>query len=213
MNKKSKSIIIAFDGTAASGKGTVAKSLAEKLRYDYLDTGLMFRKVAYFSIKNKVNLSNIEKICELIYRIDFAKPIPLSEIYSDEVSDLSSKIAEFNIIREKLLNIQREFAKGKNGIVVDGRDIGTVVFPNADFKFFFDANIEERARRRYKQLQKMGKSIKLQKVLEYLKIRDKRDIERKSAPLLKADDSMLIDTTQMTIEESLNIILNKLKFK
>ncbi len=213
MNKKSKSIIIAFDGTAASGKGTVAKSLAEKLRYDYLDTGLMFRKVAYFSIKNKVNLSNIEKICELIDRIDFAKPIPLSEIYFDEVSDLSSKIAEFNIIREKLLNIQREFAKGKNWIVVDGRDIGTVVFPNADFKFFFDANIEERARRRYKQLQKMGKSIKLQKVLEYLKIRDKRDIERKSAPLLKADDSMLIDTTQMTIEESLNIILNKLKFK
>ena len=98
-------------------------------------------------------------------------------------------------------------------LVVDGRDIGTVVFPNADFKFFFDANIEERATRRYKQLQKMGKSIKLQKVLEYLKIRDKRDIERKSAPLLKADDSMLIDTTQMTIEESLNIILNKLNFK
>ena len=213
MNKKSKSIIIAFDGTAASGKGTVAKLVAEKLGYDYLDTGLMFRKVAYFSNKNKIDLSNIKKICELIDKIDFVKPMSLSEIYSDEISDLSSKIAEINIIREKLLNIQREFAKDKNGLVVDGRDIGTVVFPNADFKFFFDANIEERARRRYKQLQKMGKSIKLQKVLEYLKIRDKRDIERKSAPLLKADDSMLIDTTQMTIEESLNIILNKLNFK
>jgi cytidylate kinase len=213
MNKKSKSIIIAFDGTAASGKGTVAKLVAEKLGYDYLDTGLMFRKVAYFSIKNKIDLSNIKKICELIDKIDFVKPMSLYEIYSDEISDLSSKIAEINIIREKLLNIQREFAKDKNGLVVDGRDIGTVVFPNADFKFFFDANIEERAIRRYKQLQKTGKSIKLQKVLEYLKIRDKRDIERKSAPLLKADDSMLIDTTQMTIKESLNIILNKLNFK
>ena len=213
MNQKTKNIIIAFDGTAASGKGTVAKLVAKKLGYDYLDTGVMFRKVAYFSIKNEINLSNVEKICDLIDKIDFVKPTSLSEIYSDEISDLSSKIAEISMIREKLLNIQREFAKNKNGLVVDGRDIGTVVFPNADFKFFFDANIEERARRRYKQLQKMGKSIKLQKVLEYLKIRDKRDIERKNAPLLKADDSLLVDTTQLTIEESLNIILNKLKFK
>ena len=113
MNKKSKSIIIAFDGTAASGKGTVAKLVAEKLGYDYLDTGLMFRKVAYFSTKNKIDLSNIKKICELIDKIDFVKSMSLSEIYSDEISDLSSKIAEINIIREKLLNIQREFAKDK----------------------------------------------------------------------------------------------------
>ena len=213
MNQNSKTIIIALDGTAASGKGTVAKLLAKKLDYDYLDTGLMFRKIAYSCIKNKTNLANEEEIYNLISEIDFAKPISSSIIYSDEVSDLASKIAVIKVIREKLLKIQREFAKGRNGIVVDGRDIGTVVFPNADFKFFFDASIEERAKRRYKQLQKTGKSIKLQKVLEYLKTRDDRDMERESAPLLKADDSVLIDTSKLTIEESLNIILKNLRFK
>ena len=211
MDEGINTVVIAFDGTAASGKGTIARLIAEKLGYDYLDTGLMFRKVAYHTLSNNINFNKEVDLLNLTKKINFAELIDSSEIYSDDVSNLSSKIAILKSVRDELLKIQRKFAKNKKGVVVDGRDIGTVVFPNANFKFYFDACIEERAKRRYKQLQKMGKSIKLSSVLEYLKIRDERDKGRKSAPLVKAKDSFLIDTSRLNIDEILKIILNKIE--
>jgi len=211
MNDTSNTIIIAFDGTAASGKGAVAKLLAEKLGYDYLDTGLMFRKVAYYCDMQNFTQDDNHVLTELIKKIDFDKQIDLRELYSDNISDISSKIATLKSVRNALLDIQRKFAKNKQGVVIDGRDIGTVVFPNADYKFFFDASIEERANRRYKQLQKDGKSIKLSSVLEYLKIRDERDTSRNIAPLVRAEGSFLIDTSKISIDEVLKMVLKKIK--
>ncbi|MDA0939187.1 MAG: (d)CMP kinase [Proteobacteria bacterium] len=211
MNNISNTVVIAFDGTAASGKGVVAKLLAEKLGYDYLDTGLMFRKVAYYCDMQNLTLDNNHVLIELIKKIDFNKPIDSKELYSDNISDVASKIATLEGVRNALLDIQRKFAKNKQGVVIDGRDIGTVVFPNADYKFFFDASIEERANRRYKQLQNDGKSIKLSSVLEYLKIRDERDKSRNIAPLVRAEGSFLIDTSRISIDEVLKIVLKKIK--
>ena len=211
MDDNSKTVVIAFDGTAASGKGTIAKLLANKLGYDYLDTGVMFRKVAYYCYVHDLNLEKDRDLAKIIEEIDFYKPIDSKELYSDNISDIASKIAMQENVRNVLLDKQRKFAENKKGVVVDGRDIGTVVFPNADFKFFFDATIEERANRRYKQLQKMGKSIKLPLVLEYLKIRDERDKGRNIAPLAKAEDSFLVDTSGLNIDKVLNIVLKEIE--
>jgi cytidylate kinase len=211
MDDNSKTVVIAFDGTAASGKGTIAKLLANKLGYDYLDTGIMFRKVAYYCYAHDLNLEKDQDLINVIEEIDFYKPIYSKELYSDNISDIASKIAMQKNVRNVLLDIQRKFAENKKGVVIDGRDIGTVVFPNANFKFFFDASIEERANRRYKQLQKMGKSIKLPLVLEYLRVRDERDRGRNIAPLVRAEDSFLIDTSKLNIDEVLNIVLKKIE--
>lgn len=211
MVDNSKTVVIAFDGTAASGKGTIAKLLANKLGYDYLDTGVMFRKVAYYCYVHDLNLEEDQNLIKKIKEINFYKPIDLKELYSDNISDIASKIAMQKNVRNVLLDTQRKFAENKKGVVIDGRDIGTVVFPNADYKFFFDASIEERANRRYKQLQKMGKSIKLPLVLEYLRVRDERDRGRNIAPLLKAEDSFLVDTSKLNIDEVLNIVLKKIE--
>ena len=211
MDDNSKTVVIAFDGTAASGKGTIAKLLANKLGYDYLDTGVMFRKVAYYCYVHDLNLEKDRDLAKIIKEIDFYKPIDSKELYSDNISDIASKIAMQENVRNVLLDIQRKFAENKKGVVIDGRDIGTVVFPNADFKFFFDATIEERANRRYKQLQKMGKSIKLPLVLEYLEIRDERDKGRNIAPLAKAEDSFLVDTSGLNIDKVLNIVLKEIE--
>ncbi len=211
MEDNSKTVVIAFDGTAASGKGTIAKLLANKLGYDYLDTGIMFRKVAYYCYTHDLNLEKDQDLINAIKKIDFYKSIDPKELYSDNISDIASKIAMQKNVRNALLDIQRKFALNKKGIVIDGRDIGTVVFPNADYKFFFDASIKERANRRYKQLQKMGKSIKLPLVLEYLKIRDERDKGRNIAPLARAEDSFLVDTSELNIDEVLNVVLKKIE--
>ena len=211
MVDNSKTVVIAFDGTAASGKGTIAKLLANKLGYDYLDTGVMFRKVAYYCYVHDLNLEEDQNLIKKIKEINFYKPINLKELYSDNISDIASKIAMQKNVRNVLLDTQRKFAENKKGVVIDGRDIGTVVFPNADYKFFFDASIEERANRRYKQLQKMGKSIKLPLVLEYLKIRDERDKGRNIAPLARAEDSFLVDTSELNIDEVLNVVLKKIE--
>lgn len=211
MGSNSKAIVIAFDGTAASGKGTIAKLLADKLGYDYLDTGLMFRKVAYHFYVNDIDLEKNQDIISSIKQIDFNEIINLTHLYSDNISNIASKIAMQKDLRDILLDIQRKFVENKRGVVIDGRDIGTVVFPQADYKFFFDASIEERAKRRYKQLQKMGESVRLPLVLDYLRIRDERDKKRNIAPLVRSKDSFLIDTSTLNIDQVLNIVLKKLK--
>jgi len=221
-----KKLIIAIDGYSSSGKSTIAKSLAKKLGYIYIDSGAMYRAITYKLLKNNINAENIEEIKEILKNtsIDFSIQNGENIIFLDNecVEDkirtlyISSHVSEISAIpevREFLVKIQRELGK-KGGIVMDGRDIGTVVYPNADIKFFIDADIEIRAKRRYLELkEKKGETVNLDKVKNNLIKRDKIDSSRAHSPLKLADDAIVINTDNMTKEEQLQYILDIVKKK
>jgi len=194
-------MIIAIDGSAASGKGTLAKSLARQLGYDYLDTGALYRAVGLSLIKAGVNPDNIVEN----QAIDIAKSLDLDLtnsplIRDDRVADMASRVAAITPVRAALLDLQRRFAatpQSGRGAILDGRDIGTVVLPSADLKLFIDATIETRAKRRTKELHDAGQSAMFRDVLADMQARDKRDRTRSVAPLRAADDAITIDTTTM----------------
>ena len=194
-------MIIAIDGSAASGKGTLAKSLARQLGYDYLDTGALYRAVGLSLIKAGVSTDNIVEN----QAIDIAKSLDLDLtnsplIRDDRVADMASRVAAITPVRAALLDLQRRFAatpQSGRGAILDGRDIGTVVLPSADLKLFIDAAIETRAKRRTKELHDAGQSAMFRDVLADLQARDKRDRTRSVAPLRAADDAITIDTTTM----------------
>jgi cytidylate kinase len=194
-------MIIAIDGSAASGKGTLAKSLARQLGYDYLDTGALYRAVGLSLIKAGVNPDNIVEN----QAIDIAKSLDLNLtnsplIRDDRVADMASRVAAITPVRAALLDLQRRFAatpQSGRGAILDGRDIGTVVLPSADLKLFIDAAIETRAKRRTKELHDAGESAMFRDVLADMQARDKRDRTRSVAPLRAADDAITIDTTTM----------------
>ncbi|MEK9759767.1 MAG: (d)CMP kinase [Candidatus Puniceispirillum sp.] len=194
-------MIIAIDGSAASGKGTLAKSLARQLGYDYLDTGALYRAVGLSLIKAGVSPDNIVEN----QAIDIAKSLDLDLtnsplIRDDRVADMASRVAAITPIRAALLDLQRRFAatpQSGRGAILDGRDIGTVVLPSADLKLFIDAAIETRAKRRTKELHDAGQSAMFRDVLADMQARDKRDRTRSVAPLRAADDAITIDTTTM----------------
>ena len=194
-------MIIAIDGSAASGKGTLAKSLARQLGYDYLDTGALYRAVGLSLIKAGVNPDNIVEN----QAIDIAKSLDLNLtnsplIRDDRVADMASRVAAITPVRAALLDLQRRFAatpQSGRGAILDGRDIGTVVLPSADLKLFIDAAIETRANRRTKELHDAGQSAMFRDVLADMQARDKRDRTRLVAPLRAADDAITIDTTTM----------------
>lgn len=194
-------MIIAIDGSAASGKGTLAKSLARQLSYDYLDTGALYRAVGLSLIKAGVSPDNIVEN----QAIDIAKSLDLDLtnsplIRDDRVADMASRVAAITPVRAALLDLQRRFAatpQSGRGAILDGRDIGTVVLPSADLKLFIDAAIETRAKRRTKELHDAGQSAMFRDVLADMQARDKRDRTRSVAPLRAADDAITIDTTTM----------------
>ncbi len=194
-------MIIAIDGSAASGKGTLAKSLARQLGYDYLDTGALYRAVGLSLIKAGVSPDNIVEN----QAIDIAKSLDLDLtnsplIRDDRVADMASRVAAITPVRAALLDLQRRFAatpQSGRGAILDGRDIGTVVLPSADLKLFIDAAIETRAKRRTKELHNAGQSAMFRDVLADMQARDKRDRTRSVAPLRAADDAITIDTTTM----------------
>ena len=194
-------MIIAIDGSAASGKGTLAKSLARQLSYDYLDTGALYRAVGLSLIKAGVSTDNIVEN----QAIDIAKSLDLDLtnsplIRDDRVADMASRVAAITPVRAALLDLQRRFAatpQSGRGAILDGRDIGTVVLPSADLKLFIDAAIETRAKRRTKELHDAGQSAMFRDVLADMQARDKRDRTRSVAPLRAADDAITIDTTTM----------------
>ncbi len=201
-------VIIAIDGPSASGKGTLSKSLAKILGFDYLDTGALYRVLGYHVLKAKIVPSEVDKILSLVPKIDFTegKKLPIS---NEEVGKIASQIAGDPKIREALNAMQRSFPEGKQGVVIDGRDIGTLIFPHADCKFFITANLEIRAERRYKQLQNSGKNIIFDQVLKSLKERDERDRTRAIAPTLPANDALIIDTSDLNENEVLELVLKK----
>ena len=199
-------LIIAIDGTAASGKGTLAKRISKEFGFAYLDTGKLYRLVAYIIIKDKINSNDINEVKNRFTNFNFEDiSLKLSTLKSDEVGKMASLIAGYKELRDILLQYQKEFAfkkhHNKKGVVLDGRDIGTVVLPEANLKFFVDANVETRAERRWKELISLGQSTIKRNVLKDLRSRDERDSQRKHSPLIPASDAILIDTTNLSVDE------------
>ena len=216
-------IEIAIDGTAASGKGTLGKKLSNKYNFPYLDTGMLYRRVAHELIKNnKVNKMGLEKTsCEFAVILNL-KEVKNTNLRSEDVSKLASKIATFPNLRKILNNKQKEFnnsnKKKFGGCILDGRDIGTTILPNADFKFFITASLEVRAKRRLLEknisfLHENDEKCMLQTLIHNLKERDRLDINRKISPLVPAKDAYVIDTTSINPEELLSKVVDIIERK
>ena len=213
-------MIIAIDGPAGSGKSTIAKLIAEDLGLVYLDTGALYRLVTLKALNDGI-LGNLDKIIKMLddLRIDIKKngfylddTNVSEEIRKPVVSENVSDIAAIREVREKMVDLQRKFSESKN-VILDGRDIGTVVFPNADVKIFLIADAKERANRRYRELVAKGENVKIEEIYENILKRDKIDSTRKESPLKKADDAIEVDTTSKNIEEVKNEILYIIKQK
>ena len=204
-------LIVAVDGPAASGKGTIAKKLAEYFNLSYLDTGILYRAVALQMLTDGLNEKDTRSAKNVARQVSIAS-IDHTGIRAREVSDLASKIAVIPDVRQELLDRQRKFAKNpdpsKDGAILDGRDIGTVVCPQADFKIFITANLEIRAKRRWKELLQSDPTVIYCEVLEEMRSRDERDINRKNAPLVITSDSIVIDTSDKSIDVSFDVAKN-----
>lgn len=215
-----KKLTIAIDGPAGAGKSTVAQIVARSLDYTYIDTGAMYRAVTWLAMKNNIGLDNQELLTETARHADinlefidgktrvYVDGMEVTEqIRMPEVSRLVAKVAQIPEIREVLISKQRKMAKN-GGVVMDGRDISSYVLPNADVKLFLTASIEERARRRWRELTAKGVEVSLKDIANDIACRDKQDCERKVAPLKRAEDALLIDTTGLTIEGAVEKIIN-----
>lgn len=227
MDITDKKLIIAIDGHSSCGKSTVAKDLAKKIGYTYIDSGAMYRVVTLFALRNGLIVNdNVDenKLSHIIDKLSisfkFNKEKQRHETYlnSDmvedeirnlEVSDKVSLIAKIKFVREKMVAFQRELSKG-GGVIMDGRDIGTVVFPNADLKIFMTADVEIRAIRRFKELKDKGEEISLDEIRENVKKRDFIDENRDESPLKKAKDAIILDNSHLNPEEQLDWIVERM---
>lgn len=216
-----KKIVIAIDGPAGSGKSTAAKALAERLNFLYLDTGAMYRAITYLALQKDI-LDDKGKIIENLkdFKIDmkvkdgYTKVILNNQNVSEdirtvEVNNYVSDISKIPEVREEMLKLQRSMA-AKNNIIAEGRDTGTAVFPDADIKIYFTATVEKRAERRYNEYLSKAYQVDFEKVKQNIVKRDKIDSGRAVSPLRKADDAIEIDTTDMTVEEEIEFVINRL---
>ena len=197
-------IIIAIDGPAASGKGTIAKKLSEYFGLAYLDSGLLYRIVASEVIGQNIDPLEKRSVIDLVKKINFGK-CDLANLRNDNVSNVASITAQYQEVRDILLSYQRSFAS--NGVVMDGRDIGTVIFPDADYKFYITATLEERTNRRFLELLEQNSELDRNIVKNDINSRDQRDMLRKIAPLAIADDAIEVDTTFMKIDDVIDFIV------
>ena len=215
-------MIIAIDGPAGSGKSTIAKLVAKRLNYRYIDTGAMYRAVAWTAQKKGISLADesaMAKIAQSL-KIEFVPSAEGQEVKvngkntgallkNEAVARGAATVAAQKFVREVLVDQQRQIGK-KGNTVMDGRDIGTVVFPEAQKKFFFIADAEERGRRRYKELKSKNPDLDLKTIVEEIRQRDQEDINRKISPLVKAQDALEVDTTRLSIEEVTDYVLKNI---
>ena len=220
-----KNLVIAIDGYSSTGKSSISKIIAKKLNLIHLDTGALYRGITLYALENcfenqdinliklfsefhNINLEFRNENGEMVLYLN-QKNIS-KQIREQRVSDNVSIVAKQKEVRDFLLDIQRKMAE-KGGVIMDGRDIGTVILPNADFKFFLTASPEERARRRFLEMQELNLETDLQTVKENLLTRDKIDSEREVSPLKQADDAILVDNTNLNKEETIQFILKKIE--
>lgn len=215
-----RKLIIAIDGPVGSGKSTVSRRVAELLDYAYLDSGAMYRALAWKALRQAVPLDSAEKLealargtcidlepagtSSLRVRMDGADVT--QAVRAAEVSEAASRIAIFPGVRRVLVAEQRR-AGERGGVVMEGRDIGTVVFPDADLKIYLDASVEARAERRWRESQQKGEPIELDRMVEQVRERDRRDREREASPLVRARDAVVVDNTAMDVEETARLIV------
>lgn len=213
--------IITLDGPSGAGKSTIAKLLAHKLSFKYLDTGAMYRAVTLYIIKHNININDdnevISALNNLNIRFDKYGKVYLNDedvteaVRSLEVVNLVSKVSSIGAVRKNMVSLQRKIAENDN-YVVDGRDIGSVVFPNSKYKFYIDASLEERSKRRYNEELSKGKNINYEDVKESIRKRDEIDSNREDSPLVVPQNANIIDTTNMTIDDAVkeitNVVLN-----
>jgi cytidylate kinase len=208
---------IAVDGPAGSGKSTICDIVAERLNIIHIDTGSMYRAITYLALEKKIDLNDEKsygfvKDASIVYEENkiFANGIDVTEqIRSLEVTKNVSKVSSFPSVRKHLVKLQRKASKGKN-VIMDGRDIGSVVLPNADLKIFLTANIEERAKRRMLELHAKGQDVDLLMMIEDIKIRDHKDSTRKVSPLIIPKDAIIVDSTNYSIEETVEVIIKEI---
>ena len=212
-------LIIAVDGPSGAGKSSSSRALAERLDYQYIDTGALYRVIGLLAWEQQTSPSDTERLAAL------CEDLPLRFVFSGtgvrvllgerditaairqpEVSQMASKVSAQPVVREGLLTLQRNMGKS-GGVVMEGRDIGTVVFPDADVKFYLDASAEERGRRRYVELQQQGVTTTVETTIQEMAERDQRDSSREHAPLRCADDAIAIDTTGLSLREVIDVML------
>jgi len=192
------SIVIAIDGPAASGKGTISKAISEKLQFHYLDTGKLYRAIGAKYLEGHEPISAATNLkYEDLDNYDLQKP---------EIAKAASEIAAIQEVRASLLKFQRNFSRKMPGAVLDGRDIGTIVCPSAKIKIFLTASLEARAYRRYLELQKTNNELKLESIIDQIKERDERDQTRSSSPMVAASDAKIFDTSELSINEAIDVV-------
>lgn len=224
-NKIPKGLLITIDGPAGAGKSTVSKKLADIVGYAYLDTGALYRALALLAKNNNLDPDKEEDLKKLCHNPSIALKYAAGkltvilnghdvsgEIRTPEISMLSSYISAKPIVRKSLLEMQRDIGK-KGSVVAEGRDMGTVVFPDADVKFYLDASPEERASRRYKELLQKGNNLNYEQVCKEMLKRDADDGSRATAPLIPAPDAIYVDSTDKTIDEVIALMLAKIQEK
>lgn len=209
--------VVAIDGPAGSGKGTITSLIADRLNLVTIDTGATYRAVALASLQNNLTLEDEDKIIELsrTSNIDFDEDGHTylngvdvsSEIRSKEVTKIVSQLSSIIEVRKNLVELQRKLAEGKD-VIMEGRDITTVVFPNADYKFYLDASLEERVNRRFKQNQEKNIDMSYEEIIENMRARDYNDMHKEYGALTRTDDQIYIDTTNMTIDEVVEKIIS-----
>ena len=210
MSDSSKYEIITLDGPSGAGKSTIAKLVAKRLSFKYLDTGAMYRAVTLYMIKHDINIDDKVEIISALNNLNinfdndgriYLDTEDVSEaIRSIEVVNLVSKVSSISVVRQNMVSLQRKIAK--DGMyVIDGRDIGSVVFPNAKYKFYMDASLDERAKRRHNEELSKGKNLTYEEVKESIRKRDEFDSNRKDSPLVVPENAYIIDTTSMTIDD------------
>ena len=212
-------LIVAIDGPAGSGKSTIAKLLAKKYNLTYIDTGAMYRMITLYLLENNIDISDLKEVERVLNTVNldmqgdkfFLDNVDVStKIREKRINDNVSKVASIKIVRSNLVDLQRKISNNKD-VILDGRDVGTVIFPNAQVKIFLIASPEERARRRYNEFLEKKTEITYDEVLKSIKERDHIDSTRDESPFVKADDAIELDSTNLTIEDVVNFISKEIE--